>query len=110
MGSVERHQATRGEFRLSRQFLCGDERWTPKFPPYNRAVMSPVGSPPVCGCRRELSTSYYGGRWPDLAPGVGNSWPIPVGMRIYPVEACGPPTWASVSEPLFPAQKAWSGS
>src|SRR5262245_40104247 len=38
--------------------------------------MQPVGSPYVCRCPRKLSTSYYGGCWPDLAPGLGDCCPI----------------------------------
>src|SRR5262249_24104423 len=77
--------------------------------PCKRTLMSPVGSPHVRRCPRKLSTSYYGGCWPDLAPGLGDCWPIPAVMGINPVETCGPATHLSASAPLSPLGRPRQG-
>ena len=46
--------------------------------------MSPLGSPQGCGCARKLSTSYYGGCWPDLAPAVLFSFGGASAARVVP--------------------------
>lgn len=102
MSYAGRHRSARGEFRSSRGLRCGDKRWAHCSLPCNRPVMSPVGSPHRCGCPRKLSTSYYGGCWPDLAPGLGDCWPIPAVMGINTLGTCGPAKQASASEPLLP--------
>src|SRR5262249_19750655 len=83
----------------------------PDFSPQGEGVEGiPLGAPHVSECRRKLTTSYYGRCWPDLAPGLGDFWPIPGVMRIGNGAACAPATQVSAPEPLCPARKASSGS
>jgi hypothetical protein len=50
--------------------------------------MLPVSTPLVCRRPHKLSTRYYRRGWPDLAPGLGNSLPIPEVMGINTEETC----------------------
>src|SRR5262249_10235653 len=60
-----------GSFARAASLVCGEKRLARCSLRCKRAVMSPVGSPHVCGRRRRPPTSYYGGRRPNLAPGSG---------------------------------------